>query len=151
MKGRRKSTESDRVLWLLKRAFHTGHRAVSEAIRDYGVTPTQMGALNQVVMDPGLSGADLARRLLMTPQAAQLALGALEEAALVERRPDTAHRRIVRAYPTSEGKQVVKLYMERALDAENEFLAVLDPSERRTLVDLLTRLATSKSRGSESA
>ena len=133
--------ESQYPLWLLKRAFHFGHKAVNEAIRAFGVTPTQLGALNRLVQEPGLSGAELARRLLVTPQAAQLALAALEERGLVERRPDANHGRIVRTYLTDDGRRVVKQCMVRGLEAEDEFLAVLSPDERTVLVDLLTRLA----------
>ena len=128
-------------LWLLKRAFHYGHRAVNDAIRPYGVTPTQMGALNRLVQEPGLSGAELARRLLVTPQAAQLALAALEERGLVERRPDANHGRIVRTYLTDEGRRVVDDCMVLGLRAEDQFLAVLTAEERKTLIDLLRRLA----------
>jgi DNA-binding MarR family transcriptional regulator len=133
--------EHEHALWLLKRAFHFGHRAVSDAVRSYGVTPTQMGALNRLVQEPGLSGAEMARRLLVTPQAAQLALTALEKNGLVERRPDAKHGRIVRTYLTDEGQKVVDLCMDRSLRAEDKFLSVLDAGERRTLVDLLSRLA----------
>jgi len=69
-------TDGDRALCLFKRAVHMGHRAVNDAIRAYGVTPTQVDALNRLVLEPGLSGAELARRLLVTPQAAKLALAA---------------------------------------------------------------------------
>jgi DNA-binding MarR family transcriptional regulator len=137
----RSQPPSEYPLWLLKRAFHYGHRAVNDAIRPFGVTPTQLGALNRLVQEPGLSGAELARRLLVTPQAAQLALAALEERGLVERRPDANHGRIVRTYLTSDGRQVVKETMVLGLRAEDRFLAVLNAEERKTLVDLLRRLA----------
>jgi DNA-binding MarR family transcriptional regulator len=100
-----------------------------------------MGALNRLVQEPGLSGAELARRLLVTPQAAQLALAALEDRGLVERRPDANHGRIVRTYLTDEGRQVVDDCMVLGLRAEDQFLAVLTAEERKTLVDLLRRLA----------
>jgi DNA-binding MarR family transcriptional regulator len=131
----------EHALWLLKRAFHNGHRAVNEAVRDYGVTPTQLGTLNRLVAEPGLSGADLARRLLVTPQAAQLALAALERRGLIERRPDPHHGRIVRTYLTKEGRRVAGLSMERSLKAEDDFLSVFDEAERKTLLEFLTRLA----------
>lgn len=134
--------EADHVLWLLKRAFHAGHREVNDAVRAYGVTPTQLGALNRLLQEPGLSGADLARRLLVTPQAAQLALAALEERGLIERRPDAHHGRIVRTYLTRSGRKVIGLCIERGLEAEDRFLSVLDPSERSSLIGLLRRLAT---------
>ena len=128
-------------LWLLKRAWQNGHRAISEAIRIYDITPTQVGALNHLLHEPGLSGAQLARRLLVTPQAAQLALTALDRRGLIERKPDPNHGRIVRTYLTAEGRRVTKLSMHRSLTAENQYLAVLDEEERSTLVGFLTRLA----------
>jgi len=140
-KPRRKVEPPEYPLWLLKRAFHFGHRAVNEAIRSFGVTPTQMGALNRLLQEPGLSGAELARRLLVTPQAAQLAIAALEERGLVERRADANHGRIVRTFLTDDGRQVVADCMVPALQAEDEFLSVLTAEERDTLVDLLSRLA----------
>lgn len=132
---------SNHVMWLLKRAFHHGHRAVNEAIRAYGITPTQIGVLNRLAQEPGLSGAEMARRLLVTPQAAQLALAALEERGLVERSADPKHGRIVRTFLTKEGRRVYKQGIDRSFRAEEEFLSVLEPGEIQTLVGFLTRLA----------
>ena len=140
-KKSRKRNEPEHAIWLLKRAFHYGHRAVNEAVRSYGVTPTQMGVLNRLVQEPGLSGAELARRLLVTPQAAQLALTALEREGLVERRPDANHGRIVRTYLTEAGHGVVDICLALSIKAEEDFLSVLDADERKTLLDLLQRLA----------
>jgi DNA-binding MarR family transcriptional regulator len=98
----------EHTLCLLTRAWHNGHRAVNEAVRSYGVTPTQLGAMNRLVQRPGLSGAQLARELLVTPQAAQLALMALERRGLVKRTPDPKHGRIVRSYLTAEGRRVTR-------------------------------------------
>ena len=132
---------SRHVMWLLKRAFHTGHRAVNESIRAFGVTPTQIGVMNRLAHEPGLSGAELARRLLVTPQAAQLAVTALEQRGLVERRPDPKHGRIVRTHLTREGRRVYRRCIDRSLQAEGEFLSVLKPDEISILEELLHRLA----------
>jgi DNA-binding MarR family transcriptional regulator len=129
------------TLWLLKRAWQNGHKALSEAVRVYDITPTQLGALNELVEDSGPSGAELARRLMVTPQAAQLAIIALERRGLIERRPDPNHRRIVRTFLTHEGRTVTDVCLARGLRAENEYLAILDEGERSTLVEFLLRLA----------
>ncbi len=129
------------TLWLMKRAWQNGHRALSEAVRIYDITPTQLGALNELVNDPGPSGAELARRLMVTPQAAQLAITALERRGLIERRPDPNHRRIVRTFLTSQGRSVTDVCLSRGLEAENQYLAILDEEERSTLIDFLLRLA----------
>jgi DNA-binding MarR family transcriptional regulator len=125
----------------MKRAWQNGHRALSEAVRVYDITPTQLGALSELVEEPGPSGAELARRLMVTPQAAQLAITALERRGLIERRPDPNHRRIVRTFLTNEGRSVADVCLARGLQAENQYLAILDEEERSTLIGFLLRLA----------
>lgn len=132
---------SGHIMWLLKRAFHSGHRAVNDAIHSFGVTPTQIGVLRRLAQEPGLSGAELARRLMVTPQASQLALTGLEERGLVERRPDPDHGRIVRAYLTKDGRRTYKRCIDLSIEAEMEFLSVLSDEEISVLSDLLDRLA----------
>jgi DNA-binding MarR family transcriptional regulator len=144
-KVRNRDEPPEYPLWLLKRAWQNGHRAISEAIRVYDITPTQVGALNHLLHEPGLSGAELARRLLVTPQAAQLALTALDGRGLIERKPDPNHGRIVRTYLTAEGRRVTRVCMNRSLKAENQYLAVLDEDERNVLVGFLHRLANQAS------
>ena len=133
--------QPEHAIWLLKRAFHSGHRAVNEAIRSFGVTPPQIGVLNRLAQEPGLSGAELARRLLVTPQASQLALASLEQRGLVERRADPDHGRIVRAFLTKEGRRILKRCIDLSIEAEMEFLSVLSDEEIAVLGDLLDRLA----------
>lgn len=141
MAGRPAPDTSTHIMWLLKRAFHNGHRAVSDALHAFNVTPTQIGVLNRLAQEPGLSGADLGRRLLVTPQASQLALTALEQSGLVERRADPGHGRIVRAYLTKEGRRVFKRCIDLTIQAEMEFLSVLSDEEIAVLGGLLDRLA----------
>lgn len=131
---------SDHVLWLLKRAFHYGRRAVDEAIRAHGVTTAQIGLMNRLIDEPGLSGAELARRLLITPQAAQLALTTLERRGLVERKPDPNHGRIIRTFLTEEGRRVTDVCLADAVKGEEKLLEVFDAEERRMFRILLLRL-----------
>jgi DNA-binding MarR family transcriptional regulator len=138
---REPSEPPEYTLWLMKRAWQNGHRALSEAVRIHNITPTQLGALSELVDAPGASGAELARRLMVTPQAAQLAITALERRGLIERRRDPNHRRIVRTFLTSEGRTVANVCLARGLEAENRYLAILDETERNTLVEFLLRLA----------
>jgi len=67
---------TDNILWLLKQAFHFSLTTVNEAIGGHGVTTAQIGLMRQLANEPGLSGAELARRLLISPQGVQLALAA---------------------------------------------------------------------------
>ena len=131
---------SDNVLWLLNQAHQHGRRRVDEAVRRHGVTAAQAGLLNRLADHPGLSGAELARLSLISPQASHLALEALERRGLVERRPDPHHGRIVRSYLTRKGRRLAAVSITAAVKGEGDLLAVLDDEERETLRRLLKRL-----------
>ena len=88
--------QTDNILWLLKQALYFSLTTVNDAVSEHGVSTAQIGVLRQLSTEPGLSGADLARRLLISPQGVQLALTALERRGLVRAqagptaRPDPA-------------------------------------------------------------
>ena len=128
------------ILWLLKQTFHFSYRSVNDAISDHGVTMGQLGLMRQLADEPGLSGAELARRLLITPQGAQLALTSLERSGLVERKPDPDHGRILKAYLTDQGRTVTAAVFADAVAAHNEVFGVLDADEQKTLHNLLARV-----------
>jgi len=128
------------TLWLLKQAFYYSLTTVNEAISDHGVSTAQIGLLRQLSGEPGLSGAELARRLLITPQGVQLALSALQDRGLVERKQDPRHGRILRAYLTDEGRSVASAVVADAIAAHNQVFGVLTPEEQETLRALLTRV-----------
>lgn len=131
---------SDKILWLLKQAFHFSLTTVNEAISGHGVTTAQIGLMRQLANEPGLSGAELARRLLITPQGAQLALTALERRGLVERKQDPQHGRIMQAYLTDEGRAVTTAVLSDAIAAHERVFGVLSSDEQQLLHDLLARV-----------
>lgn len=131
---------TDNILWLLKQAFHFSLTTVNEAISGHGVTTAQIGLMRQLADEPGLSGAELARRLLISPQGVQLALSALEGRGLVERKQDPQHGRIMQAYLTGEGRAVTAAALADAIAAHENVFAVLTGDEQQLLHDLLARV-----------
>ena len=71
--------------WTLVRAHHAVARAFVAALAEAGLTPTQYGVLMNLVSAPPESQAELARRVLLTPQSVGELLVTLERAGLVER------------------------------------------------------------------
>jgi DNA-binding MarR family transcriptional regulator len=128
------------VMWLMKRAFYQQRRAMEDAVRTVGSTTAQAGVLNLLAQEPGLSGAELARVLLISPQAAQVALTSLERRGLVTRRNDPNHGRILRAYLTAAGKRTAKASYNAALEVQNKALATFDARESKLLVEFLERM-----------
>ncbi|MHC9296173.1 MarR family winged helix-turn-helix transcriptional regulator [Mycobacterium sp. LTG2003] len=131
---------TDNILWLLKQAFYFSLTTVNDAVSDHGVSTAQIGVLRQLANEPGLSGAELARRLLISPQGVQLALTALEKRGLVERKQNPQHGRIMQAFLTGEGRKVAAAVVNDAVAAHDQVFGVLSPEEQQTLRDLLSKV-----------
>jgi DNA-binding MarR family transcriptional regulator len=130
----------DNILWHLKQAWYFSLTAVNDAVSGHGVSTAQIGVLRQLANEPGLSGAELARRLLITPQGVQLALKALQERGLVQRKPDPQHARILQAFLTEQGRNVAEAVVKDAIAAHDAVFGVLSPEEQETLRELLARV-----------
>lgn len=131
---------TDNILWLLKQAFYFSLTSVNEAVSEHGVSTAQIGVLRQLSNEPGLSGAELARRLLISPQGVQLALTALEKRGLVERKQSPAHGRILQAFLTGKGRKVATTVVHDAIAAHDKVFGVLTKAEQATLRELLGRV-----------
>lgn len=127
------------VARIINQAFHYTRRVVDEAARAHGVTAAQIGVLIRIAERPGLSGAELARDMLTTPQAAQLLLATLERKGLIERKLDPIHGRIVRSDLTDEGRRVVEVSRPDLLRIQRQLVAVFNAEERDAFVSLLQR------------
>ena len=125
------------ILWLMKHGFARQRRNVEEAMRANGVTATQAGVLTQLRASPGLSSSDIARRLILTPQAVIAAVASLEKMALMERSADPNHGRIRRCFLTAEGERVAKACEAAAVEVEEKLLAPFDAAQRRAFAELL--------------
>ena len=94
---------------LLVQAHHAFASAMEAALHDSGLTwSAEFGTLSVVVAEPGLSAADLARAVMVTPQAVNLLVNGLERDGLVERSPHPTHGRILEIHPTAEGRRCLR-------------------------------------------
>lgn len=106
-------------------------------MRANGITATQAGVLTQLRISPGLSSSDIARRLIITPQAVMTAVGSLEKLSLLERADDPNHGRIRQCFLTDEGERVADACEAAAHEVEEKLLATFDDTQRQTFAELL--------------
>ncbi len=125
---------------LLKRAEQTLLRAKSAALKTTGLTLAQYVALAELDERPGITGAELARACLVSPQAMMVVLKTLEEQGLVERTPHTRHQTVLEIYATDAGREVLVEARERVEPIERTVNKAFSPSETATLGALLQRL-----------
>jgi len=120
-------------------AYFYTRRSFDEVMRAHGVTASQAGVLDRIYEHPGISGAEISREMLTTPQAVQLMLATLERKGLLVREPDPTRGRAVGSHLTEEGRRMFGACLADAVEVEKRLSENLSPEERRTLIDLLER------------
>jgi MarR family transcriptional regulator, organic hydroperoxide resistance regulator len=128
--------------FLLAKAYQQVHQEMKRRLAPYGLTPVQYSVLKGLWERNGRSGAELGARLVLDSATVTGILDRLQQAGLVERRPDRADRRVNRVHLTDAGRR-----LERPCDAEMEamnadVLGRFDPEDARRLIGFLTALAT---------
>ncbi|MHC1560866.1 MarR family winged helix-turn-helix transcriptional regulator [Actinomycetospora sp. C-140] len=126
------------AFWIVARRLRHQSR---EALAPYGVSRSQLRALDVLLHHGALRPSELAEHLRIAPRSATEVVDALEERGLVERRPDPADRRARQVTATPTGAELAEaVRATRAAEADRVF-ARLDDADRTELGRLLRRLA----------
>lgn len=116
-----------RVGYLVYRVERRLRARLDEELRLLGVSTPEYVTLSLLRERDGLSCAQLARWALVTPQAMNLVISALERRKLIRRRPDPRHRRVLRASVTPKGLDMLAR-CDRSVDRiEADMLGDLPP------------------------
>jgi DNA-binding MarR family transcriptional regulator len=90
---------------------------------------------------PGISASEVAARTAMDKVQVSRAVAALTKAGRVERKPDGGDGRVTHLSLTRAGRTVYGQIVPLALKLEKTLLSALLPVERKTFVQLLTKLS----------
>jgi len=125
--GAAEATTVPRVGYLVYRVERRLRARLDEELRLLGVSTPEYVTLSLLRERDGLSCAQLARWALVTPQAMNLVISALERRKLIRRRPDPKHRRVLRATVTPKGLDLLTR-CDRSVDRiEADMLGDLPP------------------------
>ena len=140
-----------RLTYLVKRLEMAERARMEEVLRPLGVTLHQYTALSILERREGLSSAQLARRHYVTPQAMHQLVASMERNGLIERRSDEANRRILRAWLTEHGAEVLRACHDVVDGLEARMLSALTYAEavlfERALEQCLVALAEPGAQG----
>lgn len=125
------------ISYQLKRAHHALRLTTDEALRAFELTTPQYTALNILRATPGLSGAALARQCFVTPQTMNEIVAHLEAGGLLTRRPHPEHRRILQAYLTPAGEQLLVQVDQLVAAVEERMVSGLSQLEALQLEEWL--------------
>ncbi|HJS95321.1 MAG TPA: MarR family winged helix-turn-helix transcriptional regulator [Solirubrobacteraceae bacterium] len=125
--GKAEENTVPRVGYLVYRVERRLRARLDEELRLLGVSTPEYVTLSLLRERDGLSCAQLARWALVTPQAMNLVISALERRKLIRRRPDPRHRRVLRATVTPKGLDMLAR-CDRSVDRiEADMLGDLPP------------------------
>jgi DNA-binding MarR family transcriptional regulator len=130
---------NDHLSYVIAKVSHQLGITIDRALSGHGITLTQFSALAHIARSPGLSSAELARALLITPQATATLVRRLIGAGLVQR-PDLAPGLAGSIRLTARGRRVLDRGAKIAGRAEEEALGVLSSAERELLMSCLENL-----------
>ena len=132
-----------RVGYLVYRVERRLRARLDDELRVLGVSTPEYVTLSLLRERDGLSCAQLARWALVTPQAMNLVISALERRRLVRRRPDPNHRRVLRASVTAKGLELLAT-CDRSVDRiEADMLGDLPPETVETVRSAMASFAHS--------
>jgi DNA-binding MarR family transcriptional regulator len=135
--------EKGHLPYLLAQANGAVRLALERAFADVDVTLPQFSVLTMVHAYPGVSGAELARLTLLTPQTINLIVKNLERDGLIVKTPDGVHGRIIHIEITDKGRQLRQKCRSRADRMEKLLVDDLSDVEQRTIRKWLVRVTQS--------
>ena len=103
--------------------------------------------LISVHSDPGLTGAEVARRLNVTPQAVASLADRLESRRQLERRAHPRHRHVQELYLTDEGREVLRRADAVVAEVEANIAQQLGQANTTRLRALLEKVAAAAQNG----
>ena len=139
--GRGKRGEKGYLAYLLRQAQAASRLTLERALADLGVTPPQFAVLTMLRAYPGLSGADLARVALLTPQTVGVIVRNLERSRAIRKTPHPVHGRVLQWTLTRRGGTLLDKCRRHVKALERRLMAGLSAKAQVTIRRWLSKIA----------
>jgi DNA-binding MarR family transcriptional regulator len=139
--GQGKRGEQGHLAYLLRQAQAATRLTLERALADLGVTPPQFAVLTMLRAYPGLSGADLARVALLTPQTVGVIIRNLERSGAIRKTPHPVHGRVLQWTLTRRGSALLDKCRRPVQALERRLMAGLGTNAQTTVRRWLSKIA----------
>ena len=139
--GQDKRGEIGYLGYLLRQAQAAARLALERALEGLGVTPPQFAVLTMLNAHPGLSGADLARVALLTPQTVGVIIRNLERGRAIRKTPHPVHGRVLQWTLTRHGLTLLGKCRRHVMAQERRLTAGLGAKSQATVRRWLAKIA----------
>jgi DNA-binding MarR family transcriptional regulator len=139
--GEGKRGEQGYLAYLLRQAQSATRLAMERSLAELGVTSPQFVVLTMLRAYPGLSGAELARVAMLTPQTVGVIIRNLERDGAIKKTPHPIHGRVLQWTLTRRGAALLDKCRRHAQAIELRLAAGLSPNGQRLIRRWLARIA----------
>jgi DNA-binding MarR family transcriptional regulator len=140
--GQGKRGEQGYLAYLLRQAQAATRLRMERALDGLGVTPPQFIVLTMLKAYPGLSGADLARVALLTPQTVGVIIRNLERDGAIRKTPHPVHGRVLQWTMTRRGATLLEKCRRHAQALDRRLAAGLSAKAQTAVRRWLSKIAT---------
>ena len=145
--GKGKRGEQGHLAYLLRQAQAATRLTIERALAELGVTSPQFVVLTMLRAYPGLSGADLARVALLTPQTVGVIIRNLERDGAIKKTPHPIHGRVLQWTLTRRGTALLDKCRRRVQAVERRLAAGLSAKSQATVRRWLAKIAEDLQQG----
>ena len=139
--GEGKRGEQGYLAYLLRQAQGATRLAMERALAELGVTSPQFVVLTMLKAYPGLSGAELARVAMLTPQTVGVIIRNLERDGAISKAPHPVHGRMLQWTVTPRGATLLEKCQRHAQAVERRLAAGLSTQTEATIRRWLAKIA----------
>lgn len=139
--GQGKRGEKGHLAYLLRQAQAATRLTLERALADLGVTPPQFVVLTMLRAYPGLSGADLARVAMLTPQTVGVIIRNLERDGAIRKTPHPIHGRVLQWTLTRRGGTLLDRCRRHVQGVERRLVAGMGAKAQTTIRRWLSKIA----------
>jgi DNA-binding MarR family transcriptional regulator len=136
-----KRGEQGHLAYLLRQAHAATRLTIERALAVLGVTSPQFVVLTMLRAYPGLSGADLARVALLTPQTVGVIIRNLERDGAIKKTPHPIHGRVLQWTLTRRGTALLDKCRRHVQAVERRLAAGLSAKSQVTVRRWLAKIA----------
>jgi DNA-binding MarR family transcriptional regulator len=139
--GQGKRGEKGHLAYLLRQAQAATRLTLERALADLCVTPPQFAVLTMLNAYPGLSGADVARVALLTPQTVGVIIRNLKRDGAIRKTPHPVHGRVLQWTLTRRGAVLLSRCRRHVNAVERRLVAGLGAKAQATIRRWLSNIA----------
>ena len=139
--GEGKRGEKGHLAYLLRQAQAAARLTIERALTELGVTSPQFVVLTMLKAYPGLSGADVARVALLTPQTVGVIIRNLERDGAIRKTPHPVHGRVLQWTLTRRGATLLDRCRRHVQAVERRLAMGLSKKAQMTVRRWLARVA----------